>query len=477
MASEAYPIVSRPEAGTVLYPYRRIQRPRTGRLEAFFIQHLQRVMPEQVQIFQDVCINVSESLPPYYPDIALFVDGRPEIRIDVEIDEPYTIDRKPIHYLSCGDQYRDSLLNRHGWTVVRFAVQQIQRAPLACAEYLERIMRNDDYLTGTDIIPVIPRWTRSEALKMAARGEHFPEEVPSPTRLLPFSEEEKKYKPLVKALPRTEDMTEKMATFTDAGVYAQDQFIDFEPEEHIYTYAGRERFLPVSSLIAYFFEEFDALAAAERKFARYHVPVEEGLDQWDRIGRIASEVGTFVHLQTENWFQRGFFESVCPFTYNGKTEAISVERERRHFLRFVEDYKIRPYRQEWPVYDKALNIAGTIDLICRENDGEFTIYDWKRSGKVVNTQGAPIVEGFGGKRGFNGINLPDTAFYHYCVQQNLYRYMLETHYGIRVKAMNLVVLCPDYSTYYVASVPKMDEVIQQIVSVCEEKDLGHRLLG
>ena len=54
--------------------------------------------------------------------------------------------------------------------------------------------------------------------------------------------------------------------------------------------------------------------------------------------------------------------------------------------------------------------------------------------------------------------------------------MLERHYGIKVKAMNLVVLCPDYPTYYVAQVPKMDQLIQQIVTICQQHDLGHRLL-
>ena len=76
----------------------------------------------------------------------------------------------------------------------------------------------------------------------------------------------------------------------------------------------------------------------------------------------------------------------------------------------------------------------------------------------------------------NGINLPDTPFYHYCMQQNLYRYMLETHYGIKVRGMNLVVLCPDYPTYFVAQVPKMDEVISQITAACHLHDLGHTLL-
>ena len=115
-------------------------------------------------------------------------------------------------------------------------------------------------------------------------------------------------------------------------------------------------------------------------------------------------------------------------------------------------------------------------MICKEVDGTFTIYDWKRSGKVVNPQGQPIVEAFGGKTGINGINLPDTAFYHYCMQQNLYRYMLEKNYGIHVRAMNLVVLCPDYPTYFVAQVPKMDEVIDQIIAACHQKNLGHQLL-
>ena len=205
MAAETYPIVSCPEKGTVLYPYRRIQRPRTGRLEMFFVQHLKNVMPENVQILQDVCINVSESLPPYYPDIAIMVEGRPDIRIDVEIDEPYTIDRKPIHYISCGDQYRDNLLNRHGWTVVRFAVQQIQGNVQACAEFVGEevrrhggVSRSEEWEVRSEItpaggnVPLISRWTHGEALIMAAQGKCYPEEVAAPSERMSFSEEEKR---------------------------------------------------------------------------------------------------------------------------------------------------------------------------------------------------------------------------------------------------------------------------------------------
>ena len=54
--------------------------------------------------------------------------------------------------------------------------------------------------------------------------------------------------------------------------------------------------------------------------------------------------------------------------------------------------------------------------------------------------------------------------------------MLQKDYGIRVGGMNLVVLCPDYPTYYRVEVPVMDEVVEQIMAACHQHDLGHRLL-
>jgi hypothetical protein len=279
------------------------------------------------------------------------------------------------------------------------------------------------------------------------------------------------------SLVRTEAMTQKMRCFTDAGRYPQDEDIDFLPEGHVYLYKGQYQLLPVSTLIAFFFEPFDAQRAAQQQQDRYGIPIAESLAKWERIGRMASSVGTFVHEQAENYFQNGSFHTTCYFSYGGQTEAVSVEREHQQFLHFVNDYHIRPYRQEWPVYDTALNIAGTIDLICKDEDGQFTIYDWKRSRKVCTPQGQPIVTPFGGKTALHGLNVPDTSFYHYCIQQNLYRMMLQRNYGIRVKAMNLVVLCPDYSTYHVVPVPVMDQHIHHITTLCLQQDLGHRLLG
>lgn len=271
-------------------------------------------------------------------------------------------------------------------------------------------------------------------------------------------------------------MTLKMRHFTDAGRYPQDDDIDFLPEGHVYLWREERQMLPVSNLIAYFFEAFDAQRAAEQQQARYGIPVQETLAKWKRIGRMASEVGTFVHEQTENYFQHGRFDTQCPFTYEGQLEYVSVERERDQFLHFVNDYHIQPYRQEWPVFDADINVAGTIDLICRDTDGQFIIYDWKRSRKVVDAKGNPITQAYGGRTSINGIQVPDTSYYHYLIQQNLYRYMLQQHYGIQVKALHLVVLCPDYDDYRLVPIPIMDQLVQQIIHLCNTHQLGYRLL-
>ena len=481
VAEGCYPIVRFAETGAIVYPFRRRRRA-AGEAALGLLKRLRAWLPEAVGVFADVCLNISAQQPPVEMDLALVADDG-GVRIDIEIDEPYTAEtRRVIHAIGCGDDYRDGVLNRHGWTVVRLAERQVAEQPEACAAYLVQLVRAlvpevaaVEAVAEAGLSPV-RRWTDNEALKMAARGEGHGEPPRLVPTVVPQNSQERYGCQLVARRPRTAEMAQKMGAFAEAGRYDQDRYIDFMADEHVYTYDGRERLLPVSSLIAYFFEAFDALQTAQMQWQRYGADVEEMLDRWDRCRRMASEVGTFMHLQTERYFRDGVFDTVYPFVDGEATVPVSIEREKAHFLRFVEEHRIRPYRQEWPIYDLELNIAGTVDMICREDDGSFTIYDWKRSGKVVDAAGVPLTEGFNGKTGFNGISLPDTPFYHYCIQQNLYRYMLQRDYGIRVGGMNLVVLCPDYPTYYRVEVPVMDEVVEQIMAACHQHDLGHRLL-
>ena len=132
---QTYPIIRFPERGTILYPFRRHPLVTPGMLEQKLARELSAKLPAGVECLLNACIITTDKQPPYYPDLALVVAGTPGIRIDVEIDEPYRkASREPIHYISCGDVFRDHLLNRHGWVVVRLTAQQIAHEPGICAD-------------------------------------------------------------------------------------------------------------------------------------------------------------------------------------------------------------------------------------------------------------------------------------------------------------------------------------------------------
>lgn len=122
-----YPVTKYPEDGCVVFPYRRKAIARRGFSEAKFQNYLQDTFKGcDLLILGDCNILPVEDNRPFEPDIAIICKKRPSIRIDIEIDEPYAaLTRKPIHYIGCGDDFRDALLNNIGWIVIRFTEYQV----------------------------------------------------------------------------------------------------------------------------------------------------------------------------------------------------------------------------------------------------------------------------------------------------------------------------------------------------------------
>ena len=247
--------------------------------------------------------------------------------------------------------------------------------------------------------------------------------------------------------------------------FPQDADIEFEPRGHRYIYKGVEDFIPVSHLYRQFFEEFDSVGIARRKAAETGIPAEQFLEEWECNGNMASCVGTFMHKQIEEYFDGQEMQNTVHFDYNGKyvscSRDVDISRELQHFLRFRRTLEAVPFRSEWTVFDPIHKVAGTIDLVCRTPDGKFEIFDWKRSKKLEPSEAQKrwVHNGAGPLA-----TVQDTAFGHYCVQQNVYRYMLETFYGIEVKAMHLVVLHPDYDNFIIKDVPVLQKEIVAMLS-------------
>ena len=131
--------------------------------------------------------------------------------------------------------------------------------------------------------------------------------------------------------------------------------------------------------------------------------------------------------------------------------------EFKQFLQFYEDHKdLEIYRTEWNIFCDILRLTGSIDAVFINKDGTLSLGDWKRS-KEIST------ESFGNKCGKYPLEyIPDCNYYHYSLQLNLYRVILEKFYGKIVKEMFLIVLHPKNKNekYQRINIKNMDREIE-----------------
>ena len=144
---------------------------------------------------------------------------------------------------------------------------------------------------------------------------------------------------------------------------------------------------------------------------------------------------------------------------DGYSRDVSVLGKEDSVFRIVQyDPGVAPRNHRTETIDYAVVMAGSIDMVYRNrHDGTFAIYDWKRS-KEIKTENS-FQSGLGPLA-----HLPDTNFWHYSLQLNLYRWLLETHYGIRISKMALVVLHPNNPGPKVYPLNRMDDEIEDMVA-------------
>lgn len=492
----SYPVVKSPLKGTLVFPYRRHKIARRGYMENRFQAYLERQFSKsQLDILGDCAILPIDNYPPYEPDIAIIVKEYPSIKIDIEIDEPYSaISNQPIHFINGRDDFRDMNLNNLGWIVVRFTEYQVKTDMLGCASFIAQLVQSlhplKDFpksLLNQKGPLQQKRWTEIEAKVMASekiREKYLDCEFSVvdneqiDVTAIKQTEEEKKCAKLIK--PLSFDLKVKKSA-NESAVFERDSCIQFLPIEHIYLYNGQEQFIPVSSIIACFFKPFDSFYWSQYKADLRHVPQGQVLEEWDVKGACSRDVGTFMHLQIENYYKGLPYQQKYLFKYKGKyvhkEELINLECEYMQFMEFLRKHEFKPFRTEWTIYDEELKIAGTIDMIHKRRN-VFDIYDWKRSHRIVNFMGEPIVINNYGEKGLDELHqIEDTPYWHYCIQQNLYRYILEKNYGIKVEKMYLVVFSDNTNKYSKLDVPYMDEAIASIIKVCKDGSIRKRLIS
>ena len=231
-----------------------------------------------------------------------------------------------------------------------------------------------------------------------------------------------------------------------------DAQIKFREHDHVYWLDGDSSNLVSSTTyIHQFFEEFNADAiiarimggrkwAHDESYKYYRQSKQTILDGWEQNRDQAASAGTALHADIE-------------YHYNGLDALVqndSKEYQELFALFKVDHPTLNMHRTEQMIFSKILRITGSVDGIAMNADGTITLIDWKRS-KAINTKA------FGGKRGLEPFDhLADCNYSHYCLQLNLYRTILEQHYGHVVREMFLVILHPQQADYLKIDVPRME---------------------
>jgi ATP-dependent exoDNAse (exonuclease V) beta subunit len=127
-------------------------------------------------------------------------------------------------------------------------------------------------------------------------------------------------------------------------------------------------------------------------------------------------------------------------------------------MNFVRDFsELKPYRTEWMIYYEELKLSGSIDMIFENPDGTIQIYDWKRC-REIKYEDRKCAETACIR------HLPDTNFWHYALQLNTYKTILERKYGKTVTGLYLVCMHPEnpYKNYERIEVPFLENEMEAL---------------
>lgn len=280
------------------------------------------------------------------------------------------------------------------------------------------------------------------------------------------------------------------------NIHERDSQIMFDEEKHKYTILCDKEsdYISVTTWLHSHFEKFDAdviidnmMKSKNWKNNKYYGMTKEEIKQsWDNNCKEASEAGTKMHYYIECYYNKlaersneilreniedkTIFDSSADISGayarrggggdGGELSYTYVGEEYEYFMKFASDYKnLVPYRTEWRIWHEDIKLAGSIDMVFQdisenidgngnedendvtrdenENNISLLIYDWKRCKNIT-------------KSSFNKYSItecishiPDSNYWHYCLQLNIYKRILEDKYNKKIGDMYLVCLHPN----------------------------------
>ena len=239
--------------------------------------------------------------------------------------------------------------------------------------------------------------------------------------------------------------------------HLRDADIQFDESIHIYTVKGCSSYTSATTWVGSLFPSFDSdlvitkmMASKKWPQSPYFGKTRRNIkEQWKRGGHQAALAGTAMHDTIEQFYN------------NREIEIDSLELE--FFMDFDKAIgsQLTPYRTEWRVWDSDLRIAGTVDMLFENSDKTLSLYDWKRCKLIKKdnpweSASVPCIA-----------HLPNSNYWHYALQLNMYKFILEKNYKKKIKEMFLVCLHPNNTnqSFIRLEVPTLESEMKNLIGL------------
>ena len=206
--------------------------------------------------------------------------------------------------------------------------------------------------------------------------------------------------------------------------YSLDKRVSFDSKTHSY-FLGNKRLTSVTTLLSKFKNPFDSEYWSKVIAKREKVTQEEILAKWKEKAFKSTEIGTAIHKIFEDYTDNKYsvLNENLVFDYNElKSDyLIDFNLKKEVALRLLKDYfitkRIVSLHTEYIVYNE--NLAGQVDMICKDSQGNHYILDFKTNEKID-------FESYKGKKMLGILDfIEDCSYFHYCIQLSIYKKLLK----------------------------------------------------
>lgn len=271
--------------------------------------------------------------------------------------------------------------------------------------------------------------------------------------------------------------TEHMYALVSIPALEKTDYVNKKEFEKETGYKGKyERFKSVTTILGKFGHHFDADDVLDKMFKKHGQKIYDGSEiytgykieyqgmtkeqikqQWNLTRDRACQYGTYVHKEAEEYSLGNRPE----WDEDAKT-AVTLRPEFKQVKMFYKETGLKCKYSEKRVCDIEHMIAGTLDLVMEDDEGNLYIYDWKTN---ENKDLSDMVGDEWTKKMKEPIDhIPDTPYWHYALQFSMYRYIMEKNEGIEFHGQALVHLKREGIDPVIIRTPYLKNEIEAILA-------------